>query len=335
MRRSVPEGIRITKVGLWFVLLTLVVAIAATNTGNNALYMVLAMMLGALVVSGVASRDNVRGLDVELTAPDEIFANRPFSLPFVLKSRSRLLPRWFLLFSVARSAQPLLVPYLPRRGRSVGQVEMMIPGRGRHSFPYAHVSSLFPFGFFTKGVRYRVGLEVLVFPEIFPASGTRPQGSYPHGEDASRRAGRGHDLHALRAFRHGDDPRGIHWKQTARTGQLIFMEREAERSRRLSILFDNAVGKLEDPAAKLRFERLVSEAATVALDHLARGYDVELVTRDLALPFAGGPRQRLRMLEALALVAPLPELRRAEPLASADPRAPELRIHLEPERIAV
>src|SRR5262249_10834509 len=143
-----------TKVGLWFVLLTLVVAIAATNTGNNALYMVLAMMLGALVVSGVCSRENVRGFDAELSPPDEIFANRPFALPFTLKNRSRFLARWSVLFSVARSAQPLLAPSLPRRGRSVGEIEMMIPTRGRHSFPYAHVSSLFPFGFFTKGVRY-------------------------------------------------------------------------------------------------------------------------------------------------------------------------------------
>jgi uncharacterized protein (DUF58 family) len=213
---------------------------------------------------------------------------------------------------------------------------MMIPTRGRHSFPYAHVSSLFPFGFFTKGVRYRVGLEVLVFPEIFPAASIRPESAFAQGEESSRRSGWGHDLRSLRAFRHGDDPRGIHWKQTARTGQLIFMEREAERSRRLSILFDNAVGELRDPAAKMRFERLVSEAATAALDHLARGYDVELVTRDLALAFAGGARQRLRILETLALLTPLADLsRRAEPLASTDPRAPELRVHMEPERIAV
>jgi uncharacterized protein (DUF58 family) len=334
MRRAVPEGIRSTTGGLWFGHHTLGVAIAATNTGNNALYMVLAMMLAALVVSGLASRENVRRLDVELEAPEEIFANRGFVLPFTLKSRSRFLPRWFLLFSVARSGQPLLVPFLPRRGRSVGKVEMLIPTRGRHSFPYAHVSSLFPFGFFTKGVRYRVGLEILVFPEIFPAAEAQPQGSYPQGEDASRRAGWGHDLHALRVFRRGDDPRGIHWKQTARTGQLIYMEREAERSRRLAILFDNAVGKLADPALQSRFERLVSEAATSALDHLARGYDVELVTRDLALAFAGGPRQRLRILEALALVAPAEAARRREPLASSDPRAPLLRVHMEPERLA-
>ena len=62
--RPVPEGIRITKVGLWYVLITLVVAIAATNTGNNALYLVWSVMLAVLVVSGVVSRQNVRGLAV-------------------------------------------------------------------------------------------------------------------------------------------------------------------------------------------------------------------------------------------------------------------------------
>jgi hypothetical protein len=43
--RPTPEGIRITKVGLWFVLFTVIVGVAATNTGNNALYLVLSTML--------------------------------------------------------------------------------------------------------------------------------------------------------------------------------------------------------------------------------------------------------------------------------------------------
>lgn len=332
-RSSSPEGIRITRVGLWFVLLSVVVAIAATNTGNNALYMVLAAMFGTLIVSGLVSRENVRGLVAELSAPEEIFANRPFAMRFTLLNRGRLLSRSFLLFSAGKAGQPLLVPHLPRRGRSVGQVEMLIPTRGRHSFPHAHVSSIFPFGFFRKGVRYRVDVLVLVFPEIFPAASARPEGPHRAGHEPSRHSGRGHDLHSLRAFRRGDDPRGIHWKQTARTGQLIYMEREAEKSRRLSILFDNGVGELADPALAGRFERLVSEAATAALDHLARGYDVELVTREGTLGFAGGPRQRLAILETLALIAPEP--RRPEPLRSADPGAPQLRLHLEPERVAV
>jgi uncharacterized protein (DUF58 family) len=327
-RRPVPEGIRITTVGLWFVLLSILVAIAATNTGNNALYTVLAAMFAVLIVSGVLSRENVRGLEVELEQPGELFANRPFSLGFTLKSRARIFPRWFLLFTVSKSAQPLLVPYLPRRGRSVGHLDMLIGARGRHRIPFAHVSSLFPFGFFRKGVRYPVELELLVFPEIFPAAGTELEDIDRSGEEASRRAGQGHGLYALRQYRYGDDPRGIHWKQTARTGAMVYMEREAEHSRRLSILFDNGVGEL-DEVSRNRFERLVSEAATTALDHLVRGYEVELVLRDRILGFAGGPRQRLAILEALALV--MPEPRRPEPLLSSDPRAPQLRVHLEPE----
>ncbi|MFL6237196.1 MAG: DUF58 domain-containing protein [Thermoanaerobaculia bacterium] len=328
-RRAVPEGIRITTVGLWYVLFTVLVAIAATNTGNNALYMVLALMFALLIVSGVASRENVRGLEAEIDPPGEVFANRPFGVGFRLKSRALVFPRWFLLFTLSRSGSPLLIPYLPRRGKSVGQLELMVGSRGFHRFPYVHVSSLFPFGFFRKGVRYRVDFEVLVFPELFPAGGSRPQESQQTGDDASRRGGWGHDLYALRAFRRGDDPRGIHWKQTARTGEMVFTERTAERSRRLSIVFDNAVGELKDPAEQSRFERLVSEAATIAVDHLARGYEVELVTREGSLGFASGPRQRLAVLEALALIQSRP--RTAEPLVSGDPRAPQVRVHLDPD----
>src|SRR5262249_54213756 len=119
-RRPVPEGIRITTVGLWFVLLTFLVAIAATNTGNNSLYTVLALMFAVLTPSGGLARENVRKLGGGLQPPGEVFANRLFSLGFTLKNRSLLTPRWFLLFTVSRSAQPLLVPYLPRRGKSVG-----------------------------------------------------------------------------------------------------------------------------------------------------------------------------------------------------------------------
>jgi uncharacterized protein (DUF58 family) len=175
----------------------------------------------------------------------------------------------------------------------------------------------------------------MVFPELFPAGGSRVEESEHAGDDVSRRSGWGHDLHALRLFRRGDDPRGIHWKQTARTGEMIFTERASERSRRLSILFDNAVGELKEPAGQSRFERLVSEAATIAVDHLARGYEVELVTRDQALGFAGGARQRLAVLEALALIQPRP--RGGEPLTSGDPRAPQLRVHMDsdsPARLA-
>ncbi len=324
-RREIPEGIRITKVGVWFVLFTLVVAVAATNTGNNALYITLSVMFGALTISGIASRQNVRGLVVGLELPGEVFAKQMFQATFSLASRRRFLPRWFLLFSLDGGGPPLLVPYLPRGGKSRGRIDLMLKARGRHRVPDAHVSSLFPFGLFSKGARYRLESEVLVFPELFPSEGIHLAEAEPMGDDPSRRIGWGHDLHSLRAFRRGDDPRSIHWKQTARTGSLVFMERESERNRRLSILFDNGVGPL-DPVEQQRFERLVSEAATAAVEHLTRGYEIELVARDGRWPYAAGSRQRLAVLEALALIQPVEP--GGDPLQASDPRAPVLALGL-------
>ncbi len=326
-KRAIPEGIRITKVGLWYVLTTLVVAIAATNTGNNALYMVWAVMLAALVLSGFISRANVRGLDVVLEPPTEVFANQPFGLAFKLSNRSRIWPRWFLLFLVSPGDRPWLLPHLPRRGFGQGTVELIRPQRGRQVLEVVHVSSLFPFGLLRKGARYRVGTRFLVFPELFPAASAPLADRGDLGEEATRRRGKGQDLHGLRRFRPGDDPRGIHWKQTARTGRMIYTERQADESRRLSILFDNGVGELADDEHAARFERLVSEAATAAVDYLRRGFYVELVARDLTLPFGGGERQRLAVLEALALIEPKP--RRRRPLRGSAADVPQLRIGME------
>lgn len=325
--RPVPEGIRITKVGLWYVLFCVVVAVAATNTGNNSLYLVLALMLGLLVASGIASRQNVRGLAVELTAPAEVYAQQPFSLEVRMANRGWLLPRWFLLVSVSASGSPWFLPFLPRGGEETGRLETLLPRRGEHVLRAVHVTSLYPFGFFQKGIRHRMEQEILVFPEIFDAAAPLPDGEGPEGEDPSRRRGRGHDLHSLREFRHGDDPRGIHWKQTARTGDRVYMEREADRSHRLSILLDNATGDLDLEADRERFERLVSEAATAAVDYLGRDYQVELVTRDGRIPFGSGLRQRLTILETLARLEPVPAA--VHPLEPSAPQAACLRLRLE------
>ncbi len=329
-RRGIPEGIRITKVGLWFVLLTVVVAAAATNTGNNALYLVLACMLAMLVVSGVVSRLNLQRLAVRVDFPGDIFARRPFSLPFTISNLGRRWSRWLLLFSVTIQGPARLVPHLPAGKSAHGNLELLLPRRGRHHLGVAHFSSLFPMGLFRKGMRVPLGLDLLVFPELFAAGGLEVQPTGLAGDESSPRPGWGHELHALRGYRSGDDPRGIHWKKSAQTGALVFMERESEESRRLSIVFDNATGRLADPAAESRFEHLVSEAATAAVDHLARGFEVELVTREGALPFGFGARHRQAILERLALVEARP--RQRTELRSSDPAARSLRLAFAAER---
>ena len=90
--------------------LTLLIGVAATNTGNNALYMVVALMLAVLVVSGVLSRNNLRKVEVEVSPPEELFAHPPAAFQVELTNRSRLLPRWLLLVSFSDHAPTLLCP---------------------------------------------------------------------------------------------------------------------------------------------------------------------------------------------------------------------------------
>ena len=334
LSRPRSEGLLLTKLGRWFLILLFILAIAATNTGNNGLFLALVMMAGALVVAHFAGALNVRGLRPRLVVPAEIFARAPTRFELALENPSRWLPRWLLVTSLqgddldptldraGRRTTRWLTTLLAPRGRETGQIELLPRRRGRRRVRGLHVTSPFPMGFFSKSVCYALDLEILVYPELFPPSQVQRAQPGRSGEETTRRLGWGHDLLGLRPYRLGDDPRSIHWKQSARIGELIFKEHESEQSRRLLILFDNAVGPLDEERER-HFERLVSEAATAALAYLDDGFEVSLISREKRLPFAAGSRQRHRILETLALVEPVAKA--DEPLAPAE----ALAIHLD------
>lgn len=333
------DGLRLTKVGQWFLVFLVVVATAATNTSNNGLYLVAATMAAALLVShGLASR-NVRRLRLQARGHGEVFAGQLVHLDVEVENRGWM-PRWWLLVTLAEGlakdglakdrrhlrARPFLVSYLRRRERVVGEVGVIFPRRGRQKVARIHVWSLFPFGFYRKGMRHAADLDVLVYPELFSAATVRVEQSGRSGEEAVGRVGWGHEMLGLRNYRVGDDPRHIHWKQSARTGQLIFQEHESEENRRLLVVLDNAVGEL-DAARREVFEHLISEAATALVDYLDQGHEVALLTREGFLGFSSGSRQRLAVLETLALLEERP--RNSRPLAVPDMQGAHLHLALD------
>ena len=82
----------VTKAGVVYVLVTLVIGIAALNTGNNLLYIVVAAMLAAILVSGVMSALVLRRLELDIRLPEHVFAGRPVIGRFVLRNPRRFLP---------------------------------------------------------------------------------------------------------------------------------------------------------------------------------------------------------------------------------------------------
>jgi uncharacterized protein (DUF58 family) len=97
-RRVAVERLResfdyeVTRAGIVYVLVTLVIGIAALNTGNNLLYIVVAAMLAAILVSGVVSAWVLRWLELDVRLPEHVFAGRPVAGRIVLRNPRRFLP---------------------------------------------------------------------------------------------------------------------------------------------------------------------------------------------------------------------------------------------------
>ncbi len=82
----------VTRAGLVYIAITVVIGIAAINTGNNLLYIVVAALLSAILVSGVASALVLRHLELDVHLPEHVFAGRPMLARLLLQNVSGWLP---------------------------------------------------------------------------------------------------------------------------------------------------------------------------------------------------------------------------------------------------
>jgi len=113
----------VTKEGVIYLATALIIGIAALNTGNNLLFIILAAMLGAIVVSGFASAAVLYRLRLEISLPQTAFAGRP------LIARVRLVNprRWFPAFSVRIASQQQRRKKKTRRGWEWHKTEFVFP----------------------------------------------------------------------------------------------------------------------------------------------------------------------------------------------------------------
>jgi len=82
----------VTRPGMLYMLVSVVIGIAAINTGNNLLYVVVAAMLSAILVSGLASAQILRSLELDVHLPEHVFAGRPMLARLLLRNSSSWLP---------------------------------------------------------------------------------------------------------------------------------------------------------------------------------------------------------------------------------------------------
>lgn len=87
----------VTREGLVYMALVLVVGVAALNTGNNLLFIIVSAMLAAIIVSGVASAAMLQRVSIEISLPEHVFAGDNVSGRVNVRNESG----WWPAFSVS------------------------------------------------------------------------------------------------------------------------------------------------------------------------------------------------------------------------------------------
>ena len=239
------RSITFTPPGTRFVFLSLAVGVAAINTGNNLLYLVVAMLLSLIIVSGILSEQSLRNIQIERFFPARIFARRPVTARLQISNRKRRLPSYsFRINEEGILGSSAYIPRLPAGGTVNRGHEMVFRRRGDQPLPVLSLSTTFPFGFFRKTLLRPRPERVLVYPRILPLPpGLEGGRQTPGHTQEKRKRGVGSDFHSLRNYTRADDARRIHWKASARTSSLLLKEYVQDEDQKIQICLSNHLAR--------------------------------------------------------------------------------------------
>jgi len=302
--------LRTTREGKAFLFVTLGVGIAAFNTGNNLLFLILGFMLSLIVLSGVMSETAIRGLRVSRRLPARAFAGKVCLVELVLQNDKPRAPSYSLeIEDLAEDAPTERRCYFLKVGPGAEQAaayRRMLTRRGPLSFVGFRVATRYPFGIFEKWRVLYSPSELLVYPKLLSDQELRHE-FQSHGLDApTQRVGVGTEIAGLRSYETGDDARAIHWRRTAALGRLVVTERQSDASTQLTVLLDNVQTEAKSSELEARFERLISRAATLVVAALSRGLSAEVVARGSRSPLLMGNAAPDAILRYLALLGSVP-----------------------------
>lgn len=207
-----------TRGGLYFTMVVFVMLLGAMNYSNSLGFVLTFLLVGVGLVGMHHCHRNLLGLQIDASAPADVFAGEHALFRLSLRNPGRL-PRYALrvhdgadldggLVDVAADASTTVTLFLPttRRGPVV--------------LPRLRIDSQFPLGLFRAWAWAHLDVAGLAYPT--------PRGSAPlPARSNAQQVGQagshaGHeDFAGLRPYQRGDPPRLIHWKAYARSGEVL------------------------------------------------------------------------------------------------------------------
>lgn len=320
--------------GVFLFVVAMGIGTAAYNTASNILFITLALLLACLLLSGLLSWFNFMGICWRLRPQGPWRTGHETLVQVDVRNTKSWLPTYGLWFELA--TQPVKPPPPDDGqldGKKIRQIlaeaekavtrgrlflrERLEPGgettvdwvvkpseRGLAAVELGAVGSLFPFGFLRKNIGTGLKTRVLVWPaQVEYRAHHALAAQTGSGGSRTARAGTGEDLLALRKYAQGDSHRLIHWKASARLGQLMVRQFAAESHDGYALWVDAPAEVWTRPE---QFELLCSLAGTMAEDLFTAGRLRGVCVNDAPLREVRRGRDVEAFLDELALLKPSP-----------------------------
>ncbi|WP_329258279.1 DUF58 domain-containing protein [Actinoallomurus sp. NBC_01490] len=237
------------------------------------------------VLSGlVVSRTRYRLSCTRRADPSRLPVGHEAQIGIVLQNISRL-PTGILLvedqvpYTLGDRARFVVDRIEPGGGREM--VYRLRPDvRGRYQVGPLLVRLADPFGLVELARSFATSNRLTVTPPIVPLPHGRLTGSWTGGGESRARtiSTAGEDDVAPREYRHGDDLRRVHWRSTARRGELMVRREEQQWQSRGTLFLDTRRIAHWGQGAASSFEQAVSVAASIGVQLGREGLGLRYVT---------------------------------------------------------
>ena len=289
MKRRFPYSkISILREGIIYILVLLITGFAAINSGNNIIYLIFSIALSIFACSSILAVRNLKGVEVEIDTPYEIYANKESNIYAYIKNADK---RKKFLIDVKIETQTQRIEEI--NGVEKRKFKILETKRGIKTIKAIKISSAYPFNFFTREIEENVGYEYFVFPEIRKIyvnnnliDGT---GSNKKSEDG--------DFYSLEDYKPIMDARKIAWKISAKSNKekaVIFADSEDSE---LKLVFDVA----NRMYTKDSFEEAVIKVASLVYKLYSSNKTFEFITNDFHFKCTN-KNDYLKIMDKLAVI---------------------------------
>lgn len=218
-----------TREGLYFLVLVLLMMLAATNYQNSLAFALAFLLVSLFIVSILHTYRNLSGLSIEAGATKPAFATEDAEFQVILKRHG------------ARTYEALMLGWDPELLQGADLIEdeevklrlfvktgrrgVMNPGR-------LLIQTWYPVGLFRAWSWVDLGMTTLVYPRPVHG-GELPVGTTTTNEGALVQREGADDFYGLREYQDGDPLRHVAWKSYARTGEMLTKQYAAFVDRRI------------------------------------------------------------------------------------------------------